>query len=167
MKLTEDPVLRLRMRAQRLAGLATGDAADLASVVKEVCGVQAQEMLAAGLAVRARSSGLVAADVERARVEERTVVRTWGPRGTLHLLGVEDLGWMLPLLGPVFVAAGARRRAQLGLDDDTYEQALRITRDVLASRGPLIRAEIVDELAARGIRLEGQARPHFLGRAAL
>src|SRR5690349_18128777 len=100
-QLSEDQVLGLRLRAQRLAGLPAGDRAGVAAVVREICGVQAQELPAAGLAVRARSVGLVAADVETARVEERSIVRTWGPRGTLHLLAVDDLGWMLPLLGPV------------------------------------------------------------------
>ena len=40
-------------------------------------------------------------------------------------------------------------------------------RDVLASQGPLTRAEIVEQLAVSGMRVEGQARPHLLFRAAL
>lgn len=40
-------------------------------------------------------------------------------------------------------------------------------RDVLASQGPLTRAELVEQLAVSGIRVEGQARPHLLFRAAL
>src|SRR3712207_7405495 len=47
-----------------------------AQVVTEVCGVQAQVPRAAALAVRARSSGLHASDVEHARKKERSVVRT-------------------------------------------------------------------------------------------
>jgi hypothetical protein len=39
---------------------------------------------------------------------------------------------------------------------------------MLADQGPLTRAELVEQLAARtGIRLEGQAAPHLLARAAL
>ncbi len=37
----------------------------------------------------------------------------------------------------------------------------------LPAQGPLTRAELVEQLASRGIRLEGQARPHLLSRAAL
>jgi hypothetical protein len=165
--LSDDQVRLLRLRAQRLSPKSADVTTSVAQVVKDLCGIQAQDALAATLAVRVRSTGLVAADVERARVQERTVVRTWGQRGTLHLLAREDLGWLLPLLGPVFIAAGRRRRAELGLDDDTCARGIRIIRNVLASQGPLTRAELVEQLAAHGLPLEGQARPYLLQRAAL
>jgi hypothetical protein len=164
--LSPDAVLRLRLRAQRLQPQPE-PLADAARVVQELCGVQAQEVSAATLAVRPRSSGLVAADVDRARVQERSLVRTWGQRGTLHLLAAEDLGWFMPLIGPVFVAGGRRRRAELGLDDDICARGIAIIRDALASQGPLTRAELVEWLDRHGIRLIGQARPHLLSRAAL
>jgi hypothetical protein len=157
----------MRLRAQRLALKPSEAPANVAQVVKDLCGLQAQESPAAALAVRARSRGLVAADVQRAREQERTVVRTWGVRGTLHLLATEDLGWLLALLGPVFVEAGRRRRVELGLDDELYAQCAPLLRTMLAEQGPSTRAEIVERLAAHGIRLKGQARPHFLARAAL
>lgn len=113
------------------------------------------------------AQALVAADVERARVQERTIVRTWGQRGTLHLLATDDLGWLLPLFGPVFIAGDRRRRAELGLDEETCARGISIIRDVLAWQGPLTRAELVEQLALHGLRIEGQARPHLLSRAAL
>ncbi|HYP40830.1 MAG TPA: winged helix DNA-binding domain-containing protein [Chloroflexia bacterium] len=136
-------------------------------MVKELCGIQAQDAPAAALAVRARSAGLTAADVEHARVHERSIVRTWGPRGTLHLLATEDLGWLLSLLRPIFVPADQRRRMQLGLDEETCARAIRVIRDALASQGPLTRAELVERMAAHGIIAKGQAAPHLLYRAAL
>ncbi len=165
--LSNDYVRLLRLRAQRLTPQLSNALTSVAQIVKEVCSIQAQDASAATLAVRVRSTGLVAADIERARVQERTVIRTWGPRGTLHLLATEDLGWLLPLLGPVFVAGDRRRRAELGLDEDTCARGIRIIRNVLANQGPLTRAELVEQLAAHGLPLEGQARPHLLGRAAL
>jgi len=164
--LSHDQVRRLRLRAQRLHPQ-PDSVISAAQVVRELCGIQAQDLAAAILAVRPRSIGLVAADVDRARVQTRSVVRTWGQRSTLHLLATEDLGWLLPLLGPVFVAGGRRRRAELGLDEDTCTRAIRIIRKVLANQGPLTRAELVEQLATHGIDLEGQARPHLLSRAAL
>src|SRR5258706_251418 len=120
--LFNEHVRLLRLRAQRLAppSLSPDAVASVVQIVKEMCGIQAQDASAATLAVRVRSTGLVAAAVEQARVEERTIIRTWGPRGTLHLLATEDLGWLLPLLGPVFAAGDRRRREELGLDEDTY-----------------------------------------------
>ncbi|MFL6129825.1 MAG: winged helix DNA-binding domain-containing protein [Mycobacteriales bacterium] len=156
----------LRMRAQRLSRPRAADGT-APRVVRDLGAVQAQDPAAAPLAVRARSTGLLAAGVRRAREEERSIVRTWAMRYTLHLLAAEDVGWLLALLGPHLVRASARRREQLGLDEETCARAIRALREVLAHRGPLTRAEIAEELAARGIRLDGQARPHLLGRAAL
>src|SRR6266700_954383 len=154
----------LRLHAQRLTPQSPGD---VTSVMKEVCGIQAQDASAATLAVRVRSAGLVAADVEQARVQDRTIIRTWGPRGTLHLLASDDIGWLLSLLGPVFVVGDRRRREELGLSEDICAQGIRIIRDVLANQGPLTRAELIEQLAIHGIHLEGQARPHLLFQAAL
>jgi hypothetical protein len=114
-----------------------------------------------------RTSGLVAADVHDAQIQERSVVRMWGLRGTLHLLAVEDLEWLLPLLGPSFIEGDRRRRAELGLDEDTCTRGIQIIRHVLTNQGSLTRDELVEQIAAHGLRFVGQARPHLLSRAAL
>jgi hypothetical protein len=165
--LSNDQVRLLRLRAQRLTPGTRDTVPGVAGLVRELCGIQAQDARAAALALRVRGAGLLAADVERARAQERTIIRTWGQRGTLHLLATDDLGWLLPLFGPVFIAASGRRRAELGLDEDTCARGIRVMRDALASQGPLTRAELVEQLAVSGIRVEGQARPHLLFRAAL
>lgn len=165
--LSDDQVRLLRLRAQRLVSQPTRPAIGVEQVVKHLCGVQAQDATAAALAIRARRAGLVTADVERASVQERSIVRTWCMRGTLHFIAAEDLAWLLALLGPVFIRSSRGRRAQLGLDENAATRAVRALRDVLRKRGPLTRAEIVEQLAVRGVRLVGQARPHLLGLAAL
>src|SRR6266487_5152152 len=165
--LSNDQVRFLRLRAQSLTPQPPGEVTGVAQVVKEVCGIQAQDASAATLAVRARSVGVVVADIERERVQDRTIIRTWGPRGTLHLLASDDIGWLIPLLGPVFVAGDRKRREELGLDEDICARGIHIIRNVLANQGPLTRAELVEQLAIHGIHLEGQARPHLLFRAAL
>ncbi len=164
---SHDQIRRLRLRAQRLDRRPLGSVTGVAQVTRDICGVQAQDPAAAALAIRARSAELVASDVDRARVQERSVVRTWAMRGTLHLLATDDLGWLLPLLGPIFVAESRRRRAELGLDEDTTARGVRALRAVLADQGPLTRAQVVEQLSTHGIRLEGQARPHLLRQAAL
>src|SRR5438105_4214301 len=140
--LSNDQVRLLRLHAQRLAPRSRNTVSGVASLVKELCGIQAQDARAATLALCARSIGLVADDVERARVQERSIIRTWGQRGTLHLLATEDISWLLPILGPVFIAASQRRRMELGLDEDTCTRGIRIMRDALARHGPLTRAEL-------------------------
>ena len=165
--LSNDQARFLRQYAQRLIPHQPGEHTAVAQVVQDTCGIQAQDARAAALSIRARSTGLVAAAIERARVEERSIVRAWGPRGTLHLLATEDLGWLLALFGPVFIAGDRSRRLELGLDDEISARGARAIRDILASQGPLTRDELVEQLAARGIPLEGQARPHLIFYAAL
>lgn len=55
-------------------------------VVGEVCGLHAQLMSSAELSLWARVEGLEPDAVERALWQERTLVKTWAMRGTLHLL---------------------------------------------------------------------------------
>jgi hypothetical protein len=155
----------LRLLAQRLAGR---PATSVHEVVRGVGALQAQSTRAARLAVRPRSARLTAAAVGRACGAERSVVRTWAMRGTLHMLPSEDVGWLVALLGPVFAAAGRRRRLQLGLDDDTCERGLRAIAEVLAGERPLSRAELVGRLAGRGVALDprSQAPAHLLSYAA-
>ncbi len=141
--LSDAQILFLRQRSQLLLSQPSYGARNVSQIVQSLCAVQAQEEASAALAIRARSSGLVAADAEQARIEERSIVRTWGPRGTLHLLATQDFGWLLSLLGPVFIAGDRRRWAELGLDEDMCARAIHLLRDILSSQGPLTRAEIV------------------------
>jgi hypothetical protein len=165
--LTDLRVRQLRLRAQRLHPQQARSITSVAQLLSEICGLQAQDQAAANLAVRARSAALTASDIERARLEERSIVRTWLMRGTLHLVAAEDVRWLLALLGPIFAQAGRRRRAQLGLDDDASAKGVRVIREALAGRGPLTRAEIAYALKQRGIPAEGQATIHLIGLAAL
>ncbi len=157
----------LRLGFQRLVRQSFDAQATPAQIVRALCGIQAQDVPAANLAIGVRSRGLKLADVEEARLREHSIVRTWGLRGTLHFIAAEDLGWLIPLLGPVFIAGSRRRYAELGLDEETLGLGLRLLREALASRGPLTRGEIVQYLGAQGLKIEGQARPYLISRGAL
>lgn len=78
--------------AERLASqLLTGAPADdPVAVTRRLLAVQGQDPRGARLAIRARSTGLTAADVDRALTEERSLVITWLNRGTLHLVASDD-----------------------------------------------------------------------------
>jgi len=94
--LSADQVRLLRLRAQRLAPrLAVGGTASalVANLTQALGAVQAQEAPAAALGLCVRSLGLGVADIERARVEDRGIVRLWAMRNTLHLAAAADLGW--------------------------------------------------------------------------
>ena len=78
-----------RMARQSLADSAT----DLgpAGIAGVMCGAHAQVLSAAALSIGRRIAGATRADVHRALWEERTLVKTFGPRGTVHLLPTIDL----------------------------------------------------------------------------
>ena len=162
---SEDQVRRDRLRAQLLTGRRPREVQE---VVAALGGLQAQDTPASRLALRPRSGGLDEAAVRRACNQDRSVVRLWAMRGTLHLVAAEDAGWLVALLGPVFAAAGRRRRLQLGLDDGVCRRAMAALPEVLAG-GPLSRAELVGRLAAEGVRIDprGQAPAHLVAFAAL
>lgn len=164
---TDDEVRSLRLRSQRLE--LRYAVSTVEEVVTDICGFQAQEVQATSLAVRARSHDLTAEDIETARYEGRSVVRTWCIRGTLHLVAVDDLPWLLSLFGPVFVARGQRRLADLGLDDATCDRAMNIIRGALADHGSLTRTELTEHLQHAGIKCDPktQAPYHLTRRAAL
>ncbi|MGE0027889.1 MAG: winged helix DNA-binding domain-containing protein [Thermoleophilia bacterium] len=147
-----------RLRAQ---GLGEARARDAHGAVRTALAIQAQDTRSSRLGVRARSDGLVLADVVRACDEERSVVRTWAMRGTLHMLAAEDVRWIVGLLGPGVVRRYARRRAELGLTPGVCARILAETPRALAG-GSLSRAELVAALAARGVAIDasGQAPAH-------
>jgi hypothetical protein len=78
-----------RMARQALTEPATGlGPAEIAGVL---CGAHAQVLSAAELSIGRRIAGATRADVQRALWEDRTLVKTFGPRGTVHLLPAADL----------------------------------------------------------------------------
>ncbi len=163
--ISDELTRQLRLRSQGLAY--ANQQSSVAEVVREACGLQAQERPAAVLGVWAHSRGLVAADVENALYHEHALIHTWCMRSTLHFLAAQDAAWMLPLLGPVFIKAGARRNLELGLDARALALGAQVIREALARRGPLTRHELKPALQARGLPTEGQATIHLIAAAAL
>jgi hypothetical protein len=161
-------VLSMRATAQRL----TGDVPTRkrpSAILREVFGLQAQLFSAAALGMRARSPRLSAATVSHALNDERSIVRTWLMRGTLHVVAAEDVRWWVDLLGPVFQRGATTRHAQLGLADDLKTRGGAAIRRILADGGPLTRYELVDRLRSRHIVLDPrtQAPIHLIASTAM
>jgi hypothetical protein len=156
---------RARMQAQGL--LSPGSGLSTAQVLSRICGVQAQDLSAARLSIRARSTGLTALQVEKARQEERTIAWIWFIRGTLHLVTTEDARWLIPFLGPALIAGDRRRFEQLGWNDQLAESATHIIVEAMHKHNTLTRPEIIQLLEKNGFPSQGQAPVHLLYRAAL
>jgi hypothetical protein len=167
MILSAQETLFLRLHAQRLNWPQNPITAPVSQVVEAVGGVQAQDVSAAGLSVRARCVGLTAAEVDKARQIDRSIIWTWALRGTLHFIAAADFYWMIPLLGPRFIAGNRSRYRQLELSEATLANGSRMIREALASLGPLTRAEIDSYLGAHSLQAEGQRLPHLIAYTAL
>lgn len=157
---------RARFAAQRLDD-GTRLGADAAAVARAVCAVQAQELNAGLLSLRARSVGLTRATALDALERGPSLAWTWLMRGTLHICAAEDLRWLLSLFGPLNAARDARRRAQVGLDDDACARGVRVMHEALAD-GPLTRRQLREALAAGDVDLarDPQALIHLIAYAA-
>lgn len=159
-----NPVLAERFAAQALAGPPLPDPA---AVAERLLAVQGQDPRGFRLAVRARTEGLSAADVERALGEERSLVVTWLNRGTLHLVRSEDYPWLRALTTPPLLTSSARRLRQEGVPPADAERAVATIERALADEGPLTRVELRERIDAAGVRSAGQAMIHLLFLAAL
>ncbi|MEU6113639.1 winged helix DNA-binding domain-containing protein [Streptomyces sp. NPDC047117] len=95
LRVSHDQVLAWRLRQQSLVPRGTASVAALAG---RLAGVQAQVASSAELAVAVRRRRPAAGAVDAA-LADRSVVRTWAMRGTLHLLPAPVLGSYLSLLG--------------------------------------------------------------------
>src|ERR1700676_3728127 len=102
--------LRLaRLRSQHLTDDTRLDA-DVATVVRAVCALQAQAFDAARHQVRVRSEGVTASAVDRSVELDRSVVRTWLRRGTLRFSAADVLPWLIDFFAPAVNQFGASRR---------------------------------------------------------
>jgi hypothetical protein len=163
--LDHESIRRLRACAQALAGEAREASAE--AVVRRVFAIQAQDATAADLGIRVRGRDITARAIRTAYEKERSIVRNWYMRGTLHTIPSNDARWVLQLLSPRVLATTSRRYQQLGLDDDLRRRADHLIRRALAAHGPLTRAELTEQLTTLGIPPDGQAPFHLIRHAAL
>lgn len=157
-------LLGQRFAAQRLTGPPAVSAVDVAY---GLLAVQAQDPRGARLAIRARTAGLTAADVDRALTADRSLVVSWLNRGTLHLVTAEDYWWLQALTTPPLLTGNSRRLAQEGVPPADADRAVAALEKALAGEGPLTRSQLRDRIAATGVRTEGQALVHILALASL
>lgn len=153
-----------RLTAQALAG----EPLDSPEAVAErLLAVQGQDPRGARLAVRARTAGVTAEDVDWALTEERSLLITWLNRGTLHLVCSEDYPWLHALTTPPLLTSAARRLRQEGLSEKDVERGVRTIEKALAGEGPQTRVQLRERLDRAGVPNAGQALIHLLFLATL
>jgi hypothetical protein len=95
---TPAQAMQWRLRQQLLVE----SAYDMVAIASRLCGVHAQVASASTMIVGVRTSSFSGRDLDHALWKKRTLVKTWGMRGTLHLFPSAEL--------PLWVAAFKQRQ---------------------------------------------------------
>ena len=128
--------------------------------------IQAQDYAGAKWSIGLRIPGITDKNVEKA-LKDKSIVRTWTLRGTLHFVSSSDLHWILEILSPHIISRNNRRYKQLNLDDETLSKSNAILSNSLMDGNQLTRTELLDIIEQEGISTDGQRAAYMLQRASL
>jgi uncharacterized protein YcaQ len=120
----------------------------LKTIVSNICGVQAQLMSAAELALWTRVKGITQEDVANALWRDRSLVKTWCMRGASHLLVATDL----PIYVGGLLRCGLRREREwigrYGISESEMDAMVKAIVEALGD-GALTRKELTESVVAR------------------
>lgn len=132
---------------------------DPGGVVGRAVALQGQDLPAVLQAIAVRSGAEV--DEVRAAFDRGELVRSWPMRGTLFATTPDWLERLLALTGERTVKEMARRRQQLGIDDEVLERSADVARERL-SDGPVSRSEILSLWEQSGVPTKGGPGYHLI-----
>ena len=160
--MTSSDIARLRLHNQHIAG-ARFEKPD--EVIAWLGAVQAQDYFGALWAGGLRMRHAVEADIEQA-LADRTIIRTWPMRGTLHFVAAADIRWMLELLTPRIVTNNAQLLIRrFDLDEGAFARSKDLFARALQGGKRLTRNALYDVLEAGGVSASERGR-HILCRLA-
>lgn len=128
--------------------------------------VQAQDYRGSLWGIGLRTARATEGDVERA-IAERSIVRSWPLRGTLHFVASKDIRWMLHLLAPRILARCRARHRQLELDEATFAKSRQQLEKALEGGRSLTRPEAYALLEQAEIATAEQRGIHVLSALAM
>ncbi len=158
-----DELICLRLYNQRLSKTEFKKPSE---VVSWLGAIQAQDFLGALWTIGQRMKKAVETDVEQA-IADRSIVRTWPMRGTLHFVIPHNVHWMLKLLAPRIIARAQTNYRSEGLDKTIFAKSNKLFERALRDGKQLERSEMYDVLERGKISLGGQRGIHILVHAAL
>jgi hypothetical protein len=126
---------------------------DPAGVAGLLCGAHAQILTAAEFSVGRRIAGATRADVRRALWEDRTLVKTFGPRGTVHLLPAADLPMWTGALSALPPSAPVHPEGVRFTAGQAAEVVAAIS-DALAGAGLAAEEPLAEGLTAEGLTVD-------------
>lgn len=121
---------------------------DPVTICGDVCGVQAQLMSAAHLALWARAPQLSRQEIEFALWKRRILVKTSVMRQTLHLLPAADYSLYISALKASRLAALLRIMARIGVGEKEVNHINSVLMDVIGEE-PVPQRELVEKIKPR------------------
>jgi Winged helix DNA-binding domain len=138
---------------------------DLVEVVRAVGGIHAQMMSAAELSIGVRMAGVTREDVRAELWQHRTLVKTYGLRGTVHLFPADEAPLWAAALRAHLARGEASRLAQRGMDPTRLATIIAAIGAALDGRR-LTREELGEEVTRRtGAWAMDLVSPSFGGQA--
>jgi hypothetical protein len=148
-ELTWPQILAWRLRRQFVSGPGGASPVEIAG---RLCGVQTQVASSARHAIALRSASPAPGEIDRALWTDRTLVKTWIMRGTLHLLPAAELADSCAALSTLrFWEKGTWQRGH-GVTAAEIAAVVEAVPQALAG-APLTREELVDAV----VRVTGDA----------
>ncbi len=150
----------MRLRRQRLT---QPDFRTPADVTRAFGAVQAQDLYASLYAIGLRMADATEGSVEQA-IADKTIVRTWPMRNTIHFIPAEDTRWMLKLLADRLLTKNASLYRTFGLTESDFARSRDVLIESLQGGQQKTRPQLYAALEAAGIETSAEQRGlHMLG----
>lgn len=161
--MTTFDLARYRLHQQQIAGTALKKPGQ---VVAWLGAVQAQDYLAALWAIGLRMQKVSERAVEQA-IADKTIVRTWFMRGTLHFVPGRDIHWLIQLMAPRMrkIVGNISNYQGLELDETILAKSNAVIAKALEGGKQRTRSELAIALRQAGIVSHGVRLSLMLQRA--
>ena len=156
--MTSRELIAIRLHNLHITG---GSFSSASTIVSKLGAIQAQDYTGAKWSIGLRLNGSTERDIDKA-IADRSIIRTWPMRGTLHFIAAEDARWMLKLLTPRIIAGMAGRNRQLELDDSIFSKSRDLLISEMEGGKQLTRGETYALFEKNGIDPAGQRGIHIL-----
>lgn len=160
--MTSRELLRMRLYYQGLNHTAFETPADM---VRYFGAVQAQDFFGSLWAVGQRVENATEASVEAA-LNDRTIVRSWPMRGTIHYTAPQDLRWMLDLLAERAIAKAAPYQRDVKLTKKDFVKSRTILEREMQGGQILERSELYEILERNKVATKNSRGLHIIGQMA-
>lgn len=159
--MTNNSLLQQRLQRQLISGHLFQKPEE---IVAWFGAMQAQDYAACKWGIGVRLPGATDASIEEAFAAKK-IIRTWGQRGTLHIMAPQDVRWMLQLFTPRLYTAYAGHFRRLELDAGVLKKSNNAIARILEGK-QLTRKELMFLLEKKGINTTGLRANFLMVRAA-